>query len=71
MTVAFFLRTVHRSDYRLTSFREFAKRLGYQMNRKFMLRQWYAALMAALVGEAPYLGYRLVDTATFTDKRGG
>src|SRR5262245_59296289 len=35
-----------------------------------MVGQWYAPLMAALVEKAPYLGYRLIDTATFADQRG-
>src|SRR5262245_39832110 len=50
--IAFLFYTVHRGDYRLASFGEFAKCLGYQLNRKFMFRQWYAPLMAALVEEA-------------------
>ena len=68
MTVALFLRTVHRGDYGRADFGEFTKCLAYQLNSKFVLRQWYASLMAALVEKAAYLGHRLVDTATFADK---
>ena len=71
MSIALFLRTLHRRDYGRASFREFTKCLGYPLIRKLMLRQWYASLMAALVKKAPYLGDRLVDAATFADKSGG
>jgi hypothetical protein len=66
-----FFGMLHSSDYGLASFREFPKCLGDQLNRKFMLCQCYAPLVAALVEKAPNLGDRLVDAATFAYQRCG
>ena len=71
MVIALLFRTFHRREYSLPSFREITKCLGYELNRKFMLCQWYAPLMAALVEKASDLGNRLVDAPTFANQRGG